>query len=313
MTGGFLSAQSYRETRIYVPPVDGEGYIDDLAWFYRQITGEVDSLHRTLGRSRRTSDYVITGRLVPAVGEKIQLLPGAEEDEYVLYIELFDNQLNENIGSQYITYSYPDERTVAALSVIIYNMLSALPDTVELYSAEDAWRNRFLHLNLNFLWNPSVYTGVYQSAYASRVGAEFMLDIHVLPFLALKAGAEVAPDWIVVSQNENKKNEYNDMIISFPAAVAFVLRPGNILMLEPYAGASLNLSLNGISKPYPLSWMAGTQLGIKAGIGILTIDPRFSMDFGKSNTIAEKLADEHEYWRYTVHFGIGYKIGFFSR
>jgi hypothetical protein len=304
--GGLLSAQSYRETRIYVPPIDGEGYIDDLAWFYRQVTAEIDSLHRTLGRSRRTSDYVVTGRLMPLAGEKIQTLPGSENDEYVLYVELFDNRLNDTIGNQYITYSYPDERTAASLSVIIYNMLSPLPDLAVQYGEDDNWRNRFVYLNLSFLWTPRVYTGTYQSVNAAGVGAEAMINIHFLRFLALKAGAELSQEWVVVYQDD----AYTDMILDFPAAISFVLRPGDYMMLEPYVGGNLNLSLNGKTKPYPFSWMAGVQLGIKAGIGIVTFDPRFSMDLSRSQTV---VPTPYEYWRYSIHLGIGYKMGFIQR
>jgi hypothetical protein len=73
------------------------------------------------------------------------------------------------------------------------------------------------------------------------------------------------------------------------------------------------MSINGTTKPYPFSWMAGFQLGIRAGFGILIFDPRFSMDFNKSSTVEENSTDVREYWRYNVHFGIGYKIGFINR
>jgi hypothetical protein len=184
-----------------------------------------------------------------------------------------------------------------------------IPDTVELYGAEDNWRNKFIYLNLNFVWSPSFYVGTYPS----KVGAEVLLDIHLLRFLAVKAGVEISPEWVVISQTGTTKDEYTDMILCFPAALAFVLRPGDNIMLEPYVGGSFNLSLNGKTKLYPLSWMAGVQLGLKAGFGVVTFDPRFSMDFNKSKTVEEIPSDVREYWRYTVHFGIGYKFDFINR
>jgi hypothetical protein len=212
---------------------------------------------------------------MPLSGEEIELPPGYEDDEYILYVELFDNALDETIGDQYITYIYPDENTRDALSVIMYNLLSVLPDMVVEYGAEDQWRNKLIYLNLGFVWSPKVYTGTYQSLNIAGVGAEVMLSVNFLSFLGLKIGAGVTQDWVAVYKEES----YRDMIFDIPVAVAFVLRPGNNLMLEPYIGANLNLSLQKTTKPYLLSWMAGAQLGVKAGPGIVTLDPRFSMDF----------------------------------
>lgn len=309
LAGGFLSAQSYRETRIYVPPIDGEGYIDDMAWFYKQITGEITLQHRSLGKSRRFSDYVITGKLMPLTGENMPPSEVPPDHEHILNVELFDNSLNEVIGNQYITYAYPDEITTNGLSVIMYNLLSAIPDVVELYGAEDNWRNKFIYLNLNFVWNPRVYIGSYHSVNIAGVGAEVRVDVHFLRFMALKAGAEVSQEWVTVYQNQPG---ITDMILDFPVSVAFVLRPGN-LMLEPYIGGNWNVSLLKATRPHPFSWNAGVQLGIKVGAGVLTFDPRFAMDFGKSYINTPKQADRYPYWRYSIHLGIGYKVGFLKR
>jgi hypothetical protein len=309
LTAGLVSAQSYRETRIYVPPIDGVGYMDDMAWAYRRITGEIDRMYRTLGRSRRSSDYVITGRVMPIADEDIDLPPESADHEYVLYVELFDNALGETIGNQFVTYLYPDEETTETLGVIIYNLLSPLPDVIELYDDGDAWRNKWVYLDLSFLWLPRVFHGTYQSVDVANIGAELMVDFHFLRFMGLKMGMELSQDWVTVYP----KNElfYNDMIIDFPVALTFVLRPLKILMLEPYVGGSLNMSLQGTTNPHPLSWLVGLELGIKAGYGIVTLDPRFSMDFGQS--FVTEGDTRHEYWRYTIHLGLGYKMGFIQR
>jgi hypothetical protein len=307
LTGGFLSAQMYRETRIYVPPIDGVGFIDDLAWFYRQITTEITSLHRTLGRARRFSDYVITGKLMPIEGEAIELLPGSENDEYVLYVELVDNATEEAIGNQYLTYLYPDENTANALSVIIYNMLSPIPDSIEIYSEEDNWRNKFIYLTGSFAWTPTVFRSKYQSFNGNSVSGGIMADVHFLSFLGLKAGGEVLQDWVAVYDDKS----YSGMVLEFPVALMYVLRLRDNFLLEPYIGGTVNLPLFGDVSPFPVSWMAGIDIGVKAGIGILTFEPRFSMDFGQS-TVGTK-EDNTKYYRYKVHVGVGYKVGFIQR
>ena len=308
-------AQSYRDTRIFVPPIDGSGMLDDMAFFYKCIIGEIDKQHRTIGKTRRTSDYVITGRLMPITSDlaaSLDLPPGSI-DEYVLYLELFNNALDEVIGMQYITYYYPDETTEESLSVIMYYLLSSIPDLVlSSGSDDDAWRNKWVYLNLNFTWTPRVYIGDHQSLNIAGVGAEAILNIHPFRFLGIKAGAKISQDWVVIFPSGEES--YTDMILEFPVAIAFVARLQHNIMLEPYLGGSLNFSMLGITKPNQISWMAGVQLSLKAGFGSITFDPRFSMDLGRSNIVGQPTEENpYQYWRYTIHLGIGYKVGFGNR
>ena len=313
------SAQAFRETRIFVPPIDGSGILDDMAFFYKGILGEIDKQHRTIGRTRRTSDYVITGRLMPITADlrsTLDLPPGSI-DEYVLYLELFNNAIDEVIGNQYITYYYPDETTQESLAVIMYYLLSSVPDLVPSSGSDDddeTWRHKWVYLNLNFVWTPRVYIAEQQSVNIAAVGAEAMLNIHPFRFLSIKAGAKVSQEWVVIYQSGRAEDSQQDMILEFPAAIAFVARLQHNIMLEPYVGGSFNISMLGSTKPNPLSWMAGVQLSLKAGFGSITFDPRFSMDFGQSNIVDKTTSEDmHPYWRYTVHLGIGYKVGFFNR
>jgi len=307
----FAQEATYHVTRIYVPPIDGVGMIDDMAYFYKQITGEIVRQYRTLGNSRRTSDYVITGKIMPLAGEGIdisQLPPGSENDENVLYVELYDNAIGEVIGSQFLTYNIPDQTTDETLSITIYYMLSGIPDLIEGVASYETWRNKWLYVNLNFLWTPRVYSSRFQSINIASVGAEAMVDFHFLNFMSLKLGAEIIQDWVVTYSSTGEY--FADMVMDIPLALAFVFRPGDNFMLEPYVGINYNLSLTKVTTPYPLSWMAGAELGVRLGPGILTLDPRFAMDFNRSWITARPSVN---YWRYTIHLGIGYKIGFFNR
>jgi len=303
----------FRETKIYVPPIDGIGVIEDMAYFFKQITGEITRQYRQLGRTRRTSDYVITGRLMPIaeLEEEIEIPPGGEEDENVLFIELFNNETDEIIGMQYITYTIPDETTEESISVIIYNMLSGIPDLLEGIAFYDTWRNKRLYINASFLWTPRIYIGNYQALNITGVGGEVTVDYHILSFLAVSVGAEISQDWIRLYTVGSLGDDAKDMILSLPVAAKYVFRPGDNFMLEPYLGAQYNLSLLRTTSVYPISWLAGAQIGIRVGFGIITFDPRFSMDFNKSWTTLED--KPHEYWRYSMHLGVGFKMGFFDR
>jgi len=304
-----LFSQSYREVRIYVPPIDGIGAIDDMAYFYKQITSELILQNRSLGKTRSTSDYTITGRLMPlSEVEGITLPRGSERDENILFIELFDNIHDQEVGTQFITYrGWPDESTDESLAVIIYNMVAGIPDLIDSQIGGETWRYKTLYLNLGFLWVPRVYSGDYQSVNVASVGVEVNVDFHFLSFMGVKAGAKLTQDVVVLYANSSKS--YSDMILEFPVAISFILRPAELLLLEPYIGASFNISLLGTTLPFPLSWMAGVNLGFKAGIGIITIDPRFTMDFNKSYITSNAVS----YWRYTINLGIGYKIGFIDK
>jgi len=303
----------FRETKIYVPPIDGIGVIEDMAYFYKSITGEITRQYRQLGRTRRTSDYVITGRVMPIaeLEEEIEMPPDAEGDENVLFIELFNNETDEIIAVQYITYTIPDATTDEAMSVIIYNMLSGIPDLLEGVAFYDNWRNKRLYLNLSGLWTPRIYVAEYQSVNITGVGAEFTVDYHIMSFLAASVGAEISQDWVRLTTIGTLGDDSTDMIVAFPLAAKFVFRPGDNFMLEPYLGAQYNISLLGTTTPYPIAWLAGAQIGIRLGFGILTFDPRFSMDFGPSWTTLD--GGTFQYWRYSVHLGVGFKMGFFNR
>jgi len=308
-TGGLLYAQQYREAKIYVPPLDGVGFIDDMALFYKKITGEIVMQYRSLGKARVLSDYVITGKVMPIAEVEIELPPDSEGDENVLFVELYDNAVGEAIGEQYITYSIPDENTENALSVIIYNLLSAIPDVIELYGEEDNWRHKFIYFNPNFLWEPKRYLVETESLNMASIGVELLVDVSVLDFLAVKVGAEITQDMLQYKPEER----YVDMIITFPLAAAYIIRPLSYLMLEPYLGVNFNFSLQKITKPYLLGVMAGFQAGIKAGPGIVVIDPRISFDVGQSYNERKTPNTTPFYWRIMFHIGVGYKFGFFKR
>jgi len=305
---GTLWAQDYHEVKIYVPPLDGVGFIDDLAYFFKRITGEIVMQYRTLGKARVLSDYTITGKVMPIAEEEIELPPDSEDDEYVLYVELYDNRQNVAIGEQFITFTVPDENTERALSVILYNLLSAIPDVLE--GDIDDWRNKFLYLDLRFIWKPTAYSRTIQETNIAQVGAEFVADFHIVNFFSVRLGVELSQDWVIVFPGETGAYAL-DMILSFPLSVAYVLKPFHSIMIEPYLGGNFNLSLQDAARVYPFSFHAGIEVGIKLGPGILTIDPRYTQDVGKS--LIKVKNNEYDYWRYMIHLGIGYKLGFFKR
>jgi len=173
---------------------------------------------------------------------------------------------------------------------------------------EGDWYNKFIYLGISLLWIPRIYSDISYNNMAS-VGVEFTADIRPLDFLSVRVGVEMSQDLLIINSSEI----VTDMIIDFPVAVAYVFSPIQDIMLEPYLGINYNLSLQGTTYPYFLSWNVGVELAIKSGLGIFTIEPRFAMDIGKSYLISPYSKETLEYSRSTIHLGIGYKISLMGR
>ena len=373
LTGISVFAQNLREARIFVQPVDGTGLAGDNTFFYRQLTYEVVLQYYSLVRTRRTSDFVLRGTIVPYMGEEQFLIDNPQEtpelfkesentnlgpvpprpiprirntfgrreffswetsgeiqffdtteagntepetknetvyiekieekqfddsdnQEFVFTIELINNLTGDVIAKQYLIYRYVDASVGELVSIIIYNMLTSIPDI----EAEKDWRNNWLFADINAIWAPRIYTAEEQSISWVNFGIGFSLEYHFLDILSLGLGVQIVQDAVVASGEE-----YRDLMLEIPLAIKFAIKPVNFL-LEPYGGVSFNFSLMGTTEPSFLSWFAGFQFGAKAGPGLIVIDPRFSMDFFNSQIVQNSV----EYQRYLIQVSLGYKFGF---
>ena len=372
-----LFAQSFREARIFVLPVDGYGGIEDNAFFFSRITSEITKQSHLITRNHNDSDFALKGLIQRYTGEE-QLRgylnfydekgeisysgpvpprpippirntqgrreffswetggnivfydtsgdeeyasdPGRipflvetrarerdrtspEEQEYVLFLDLVDSSTGFAIAKQCLVYSSTDDPVGDLVSVIVYNMLAGIPDI----EVGNDWRNRRLFIDISAIWAPMVYPDLQQSVNWVNFGVGLLAEFQALDFLSLGSGAQLIQNLIIVSQSDGE--EYRDFILQVPLAVKFVFKPFDHLMLEPYLGISYNFSLMGTTQPSFITWFAGFQFGVKAGPGMIVIDPCFSMDFSKS-VIKEKAI---EYQRYLIHTSVGYKFGFFPR
>jgi len=313
-----LFAQNFREVKIHVPPVSGEGIQGDNAYFYSWLTYEVALQHYSMVRALKDSDFTLRGSIVPfsemqaimkaknedsfydARSESNQSYSGNTNNEYVFNLELINSVTNKVVGDQYIIYNDIDSSVSIYLSTVVYNMLSWIPDV----EVVDDWRDKWVFLEASALWAPHIYIGDYESVNYANFGLRFAAELQIFNFLSVDAGVQFVQNWIVVSATGN---EYRDLILEVPLALKLVLKPFTYLLLEPYGGVSLNSSLLGYTEPSKFSWFTGLQVGIKAGRGMVVIDPRFAMDFSKSSI------DDLGYRRYMVQIGLGYKIGFFSK
>ena len=320
--GVSLFSQSPREAKIFVPPITGTGRQGDASFFYNRLTNEVVIQYYSLVRTSRDSDFMLRGIIEPSININVshalyekEILRALEivndynrnlqnPEEYIFLLELTDSATDKIIAAQSLVYNTRNDASVGNLvSVMVYNLLSSIPEINEINN----WRNKWLFLGLSGMWAPRIYTGEEQSVNWVNFGLGFQAEFHFLNFMSMNLELQFVRDCVVVSRIS--REEHTDLMLEIPVSLKFVIKPLNYLILEPYGGISYNISLMGTTQPSPLSWFAGFQFGIKAGPGIITIDPRFSMDIFKSIIVQNQI----EYNRDMIQIAVGYKFGFFSR
>jgi len=372
-----LFAQSFRDARIFVLPVDGTGVSGDNAFFYRQLTYEVVLQYHTLVRTRPASDFILKGTIARYMGEEQFLIDHPQEDpeffeeretarvntgpvpsrpiprirntfgrreffswevdgeivffdtsgqdnyqpeepepvyyhepeeqnsddsdieEYVFTLELISNLTGDAVAKQYLIYRFVDTSVGDLVSIIVYNMLTNIPDI----EADSDWRENWLFAEITAMWAPRIYTGDLQFESWANFGLGVSLEYHFLDFLSASLGFQLVQDVLKIDDDE-----YRDLMLEIPLAIRFPFKPLQ-LMIEPYGGVSFNFSLMGETEPSFISWFAGFQFGAKMGPGMIIIDPRFSMDILKSAIPDNPV----EYQRYLIQVGIGYKLGFLPK
>jgi len=311
-----LFAQNLREARIFVPPVIGSGGQGDASFFYKQLTYEVVLQYYSLVRTKAGSDFELKGT-IELVSEREDLpleeitrvLEEDSEDEesegrpgqYIFTIELIYNPTGETIGEQYVIYNNTNTYVTNLVSVIVYNLLSIIPYMEQL----DDWRSYWLFVGLSGMWAPRVYIGEEQSLNWTNFGLLLQAEYSFFSFLSASLEVQFVRDWVIVSQAD--KEEYNDFLMEIPISLRYIIKPLDYLMLEPYTGVSINVSLMGLTQPSILSWLIGFQYGVKVGPGVLTIDPRISVDLFNS------VVQDTPYRRNLIQITAGYKYGFFKK
>jgi len=217
--------------------------------------------------------------------------------EFTLKLELINNLTGELLGEQELVYAAIDASVGDLLSIIIYNMLAGIPDIEE----TNDWRDKWIFLETSFLWAPRIYIQDERFVNWINFGLRAAFEFHFANFMSLEAGVQFIQDRVIIA-----KSKPRDMIMEFPIALKFAIKPGDHFMLEPYGGIAFNVPLMKTTIPAISSWFVGFQFGVKAGKGMIVIDPRFSMDLDKS----ELAGNSMQYQRNSMQLGIGYKIGF---
>ncbi|MCL2196617.1 MAG: hypothetical protein FWB77_03275 [Treponema sp.] len=240
--------------------------------------------------------------LPPAAQPEVAAAPVPDGEEYIFKLELINSRTAEVLSGQSIIYYNPDASVNELISIIVYNMLSGIPDEVE---PEGDWRDKWFFFDICALWAPR-YDGK-DSINFLNFGVKMGAELHFTSFMSLGIGLQLMQEFVVLETLPGE--EFRDILIELPVSMKFVFKLSDYFLLEPYGGVSFNFSIMGVTVPSTMSWFAGVQFGVKAGPGAIVINPRFAMDFYKSMLSGRP----NEYTRICMQLGIGYKFGVYQK
>ena len=296
-----LYAQT-RSAAVFVPPVTGMGSTTgDNDFFYKQLVYEVSYQKFILAKTNKDAEFILNA----TISEQRDDVPTGVK-HYNIHLVLIDNKTGKTASEGDLIYESIEE-VKDLFPTLAHTLLYTIPEE----AGKDNWRNKTLYAGASAIWSPRIYTSESSSAHLVSFGGGLFAEYHFLNFLSVEAGFEIATDMFKVTSSGS--GNYTNILLEIPVLVKYVIKPGDFFVLEPYAGAHFNIPFGKSTVPPLISVLAGFQYGVKAGPGVVFVDPRFSMDIGESAISKESTFKDISFHRYIIHLGIGYKIGFFTK
>ena len=287
---------------VYILPVTGlGGKPEDNAFFYNKLVSEVKEQSFILAKSLPESEFYYIGALSTSPDAS-----AAGGKQFVFRLTLLDTRTNQVQSEGDVVYESTEELG-NAFSTLVYTLLLTIPET----AGKNNWRNKWVFAGVSAFWTPRTYAADSAAMHVVNFGGGVYGELQFLDFLAAGIGFEFTTDMLKVSAND-KETPIN-YLLEIPVVIKHVIKPGEYFLLEPYAGIQLNIPFTTETKPPVISGLIGFEYGVKLGSGIFYIDPRFSIDLGKSVMDPESAYKGLEFQRYIIHIGAGYKLGFFTR
>ena len=312
-----LAAQSRTSAPIYVLPVTGTGSTpEDNSIFYNQLIFELTDQYYNVAKTPDSADFFLIGTLNPCTDE-------GQEGLFAFHLELRDKKAGDSSVEGDLLYETPEDID-SLFPVMVSTLLYTIPeDPVKqpvVSGIDDAWRNKLLYVGASAIVSPRLYKGVEKSIvnnpFNLSLGGGISAEFHILDFLSLEAGLELATDVIKINNVEYGTNKEPLFELEIPILIKGVLKPSSLFMIEPYVGAQLYIPLSTDTNPTKPSWptfLAGLQYGVKAGPGVFFIDARVGIDFFGNSEINTTSGTNPTYKRTIIHLGFGYKFGIFQR
>jgi hypothetical protein len=261
---------------------------------------------------------------------KEEIVLEAESGEFVFTLELVSSSTNTVIARQYIIYAGIDSSVGGLLSIIVYNMLTMIPDINE----DHDWREKWLYLRASFdypfvfytlqskgLFNDlAVYKGdINKPDYFSTLDHKFT----ALPGMTI--GAEFQYLYFMsfgfncqIFLGDTKDNSFINAAAGAELKFPLKFLPG--FLIEPYLGLSFPLNVSPVFAEFPsIAGGGGVLFAVKGGKnGAIFIDVKYLASFNDAvmhnqhGALAPNPSKIH-YQRSVLGLGVGYKYGFFNR
>jgi len=320
--GFSLWAQSNSNVFIFFQSITGAGeHPDDNTTIVSMLSHDLSSRKYTLLNTPQGADYLLYGTIT-LFDEYANY-----EERYVDHIRpsityTFNAHMANNLEQLYIfqlILRKVDTGDIVLQNVIytslydVSNFFPVLANNLFVHITEwqpiSEWSNKWLYAGLSVFWSPRVYFGSTESVNYANIGGGASLELHFLNFLSFETGLEIVPDWVRYSNTDDFRN----LILEIPFLLKYVAKFTDYYLVGPYAGVQFNMPLYDTTKPAPFSWMVGILSGVKAGHGIFYTESRYTMDIGDSSFRFNETADPYKYRRSSLHIGLGYKYGFFTK
>jgi hypothetical protein len=340
-TALFAQTRISEKTRIYVPRVTG-GTAEQQKYFYDNFRMEIEGAQYLLADTETEGDYKFALTITDGIedGELrhsllMELIDLHDGQQVLAYSWDFDTDNPDEMNEWNLYFIYQAMANV--LLAAMHEETGATPhymldegekDRLQLSEAErqqllweeTRWRNKWWYIDLygvggfnrfkeseSWQWVQFVEDNVtinHFQRWAPQGGAGIGVELQFLN----RMSAEIDFDFTI-----NYFGDASFFNVSIPFKVKLPLKPGRSFMLEPYAGAQINVPLDNKVEIPLTSLLVGAQGAAKAGkSGGLFVDLKFGYDLGTTTVHPEGLSDG-EAERIFLQLGIGYKFGFLDR
>jgi hypothetical protein len=323
-------SQTRRDTLVYVLDIEG-GTAGERRFFAENLRMEIPAAGYTLTNDILEADYALGCYLVDEeAGEGrllvCSLLDAQDEKELVSTALLYHAVEEAYEMLPYVIWSMfanaplkspPPEKEIVEIEkeVPVYIELPREKDEPpEPGEPPDAWKYRWLFLNARVGLSSRYYFAVSDTAPSASIltlDAGFESELHLFNFLVLQLGLNFALDRAEYRRSPANPSPivYATSVLSAPLMVKYLFNPSPLTTLGPYLGAYASFPLLGAAKPPPFGLLAGLDLSVKTGPGVLLFDLRYAADLGNTDVMDSAI----DYYRMFLTLSVGYKFGIAKR
>jgi hypothetical protein len=325
-------SQTRQDTLVYVLDIEG-GTAGERRFFEDNLRMEIPAVGYTLTTDILEADYALSCYLLDdEAGEgrllTCSLLDAKDEREMVSTALLYHAVEEAYEMLPYVIWSMfanaplkqpPPEKEIVEIEKEIPVYIEVVrevekPGSPATTEPPDAWKYRRVFLNARAGLSSRCYLAVSDTAPSASIltfdgGVES--ELHFFDVLALQLGLNFALDRTEYRRSPSNPSPlvYATSVLSAPLMVKYLFNPSPLTILGLCLGAYATFPLMGASAPPPFGLLAGLDLSVKTGLGVILFDLRYSADLGNTDLVDSAIA----YHRMFLTLSAGYKFGIAKR